>query len=157
MTSLFQIHSSFDTKMYLMECNSTDCSTDNGALEYFWTQIQTESTNYCWGDDCYDGDYPCAIGTSETFTMQSLDVGSYLVLLTAYDEHYGGDWQLEVFCGPPTTTTTSQPTSEPTAYVSPTIECDEVLSSTLSGLGYEIIVFNLTEEQDVTFTNCDRF
>merc|ERR1719385_552503 len=55
--------SEFDTKMYLID--------SSGAF------IQSQSTNSCDGDDCYEsGDNYCSTPYRETFTMDPLSVGT---------------------------------------------------------------------------------
>ena len=74
--------SDFDPTLFLID--------SNGAY------IQNQSTNQCDGDDCYERSF-CSIEHRETFTMQSLDAGSYRLKLTPYD--WGGTWTVRVICG----------------------------------------------------------
>ena len=120
-----------------------------------------DSTNTCDGDDCDDSDYPCANSNRETFTMSSLDAGSYLVWLAAYNPDEAGGWSLKTICGAASDSDTPSPTIWSTT-PSPTwgpldlsIGCNESLSDTYDGEEY--INFTLSEEQDVTFTNCQRY
>ena len=73
--------SNFDTKLYLL----------NSEGDY----IQNQSTNGCDGDNCYDAAY-CTTSQRETFTMNDLDEGSYILKLTPWN--YGGDWSVTVHC-----------------------------------------------------------
>ena len=91
----------FDPKLHLIDSDGT--------------YIQNQSTNECDGDDCDDSDF-CTISHRETFTMQSLEEGTYSIELTPYSS--GGDWTVKVFCSPPTTT--DSPTRPPTH--SPTVD-----------------------------------
>ena len=72
----------FDPKLFLVNSNGT--------------YIQSHSTNQCDGNDCYDFAF-CSIPKRETFTMQSLEAGSYTLKLTPYDS--GGKWTVTVACG----------------------------------------------------------
>ena len=71
----------FDPKLFLIDSNGT--------------YIQNQSTNRCDGNDCDDTDI-CSIPNRETFTMQSLETGSYTLKLTPYT--LGGPWTVRVIC-----------------------------------------------------------
>ena len=74
----------FDAKVFLMDSNGT--------------YIQNQSTNDCDGNDCENTDI-CSTPNRETFTMQSLDAGSYTLKLTPYS--FGGIWTVKVICSEP--------------------------------------------------------
>ena len=153
--------------MFLFECNATNCTVEDGGLLDSWNMIQQQSVGECFGDDCFEDSYNCSVGTSETFTMQSLESGSYIVMLMAFDDHNNEQWELDVICDPPTTSTPTvqpttyaptMPTTEPTAFVAPQVGCNDAVTGTFGPLSTtKVIIFNLTEIRDVTFTNCDRF
>ena len=73
--------STFDTKMYLLDSEGN--------------YIQSQSTNSCDGDDCYDTGY-CSTSLRETFTMSNLDEGTYTLLMMPFSS--GGDWSVTVHC-----------------------------------------------------------
>ena len=74
----------FDSKLFLIDSNGT--------------YIQNQSTNHCDGNDCDDVDI-CSTPNRETFTIQSLDEGSYSLELTPYT--LGGTWTVNVICPAP--------------------------------------------------------
>ena len=74
--------SDFDTKMYLID------SVGN--------YIQSQSTNSCDGDDCWDSNY-CSTSLRETFTMDPLAVGTYTLMVTPWSS--GGNYEVEMHCG----------------------------------------------------------
>ena len=71
----------FDPQLYLLDSNGN--------------RIQNRSTNNCNGDNCVDNDY-CSTANDwgnfvrETFTIQSLEAGSYSIELTPVST--GGSW-----------------------------------------------------------------
>ena len=77
----------------------TDCDTEFDAklflIDSDGMYIQNQSTNHCDGNDCEDTEI-CSIPNRETFTMKSLDAGTYTLKLTPYS--YGGSWTMKVIC-----------------------------------------------------------
>ena len=73
--------STFDPKLFLYD-------SDGNA-------IQSQSTNNCDGDDCYDTSI-CSIDYRETFTMSNLPVGLYELKLQPYSD--GGDYNINITC-----------------------------------------------------------
>ena len=79
----------------------SNCYSDHDTTMYLensaGTNIQMESTNYCWGDECYDPDYCTSLGT-ETFTMDPLFPGTYTLKLGWYWSSTSGDYEVNVLC-----------------------------------------------------------
>ena len=74
----------FDSKLFLIDSDGM--------------YIQNQSTNHCDGNDCGDTQI-CSTANRETFTMQSLDAGSYTLKMTP--NHFGGSWTVRVICSAP--------------------------------------------------------
>ena len=132
--------SEFDTQMYLYLSNGTSINTACSG-----------------GDDCSVSSYNCSKANAETFTVYSMEAGSYSIKLGAYEPSaaINTTWEVEVFCGNVNNDTSWNRRRLSSGY--PSIGCNESLSDTLSADGYQYINFTLSEAQDVVLTNCQRY
>ena len=79
----------------------TNCNSDYDTVMYLSNEygyhIQSQSTNSCSGDECYDPDY-CMLWGTETFTMDPLSAGTYTLKLGWYWSSIGGEYEVNVIC-----------------------------------------------------------
>ena len=117
--------SDFDTVMYLKDAEGN--------------KIQSQSRNQCDGDQCYDEAYVCAVNDKETFTMEMLDIGNYVLELGTVSD--GGTFDVQILCNTTLNTQNS-------------IECGQMITGNTASGQSVLFEFVNTKKQNVLFTNC---